>query len=268
MNYFKHLPLVLYNGNLVRNIISRVSLGDESSLLEYEVPDHIRTDTISKKYYDSYDFDWLVKLSSKVIDPYFDTGISARDFEKFIKGKYGSLQLAEEKVMYFENNWKSDDSIIGESTYSALSDTARTYWSAKYDYTGNKIGYERAPNDHMLNTLQILKLEVANNTYNVGDIVRQSSSGAYGELVSKNSTYLYLVKVLGFFELGNALENASSVISSEIVSKNVPDECLQYWDPVNAYEYEDRLNNEKRKIKLLDNRLKGEALEKLKETYG
>lgn len=268
MNYFEHLPVINYNGNLCRNIKTVVTLGDDSSLLDYKLPDYLnRTDIISKKYYDSYSYDWLVKLSNKVVDPYYDLGVPNDDFEAFLKAKYGSLALADKRIHHFENNYSNDDSMLEVSTYNAMDSDVRKYWKPVYNAGGDPIRYVRRDEDWTVDTNIILYLVVESHEYQVGDLCTQNITAAYGEVLSVTETEIWLGKVIGNFNQVDSLDKATALESANIIQRNIPEAEEHYWDPVTCYEYEDRLNDSKRDIKLLDNRLKGQAMDKLKDLY-
>jgi hypothetical protein len=102
--YFKNFPLVEYNGTALRNILLKTSILDEvfldsTTFYEYLVEDGEKATHVAFNYYDSVDYVWLVYLSNKIKDPYFDWHLSNEEFEAFLAKKYGSVTEALQEIV-------------------------------------------------------------------------------------------------------------------------------------------------------------------------
>jgi hypothetical protein len=102
--YFKNFPLIEYNGTAVRNILLKTSIlnevfFDETNFYDYLVEDGEKAVHVAFNYYDSVDYVWLVYLSNKIKDPYFDWHLSNEEFEAFLAKKYGSVTEALQEVV-------------------------------------------------------------------------------------------------------------------------------------------------------------------------
>lgn len=83
--------------------IIRQILGDPNLIYyDYEVRDEERPDTVAAKYYGDARLDWMLMFFNQMIDPYFDWPLSQRNFEKFLRQKYGSISVAQGTIERYE----------------------------------------------------------------------------------------------------------------------------------------------------------------------
>lgn len=124
-----------------RLLIKEISGAGHLVYYEYEVKDGERPDVIAEKYYGDSRLDWLIFMYNQITDPYFQWPLSIRDFEKYIRQKYGSIPNAQatvnryEKLIYAESKFTNDFGetlniparyvTVDKSTYDALSATSR-----------------------------------------------------------------------------------------------------------------------------------------------
>ena len=74
--FFFRFPIISYANTFTRDISRNVVISEPS----YQVPNlfypvelmaGVRPDTIAQAYYEDAEQDWLIYLSNKVVDPYF-----------------------------------------------------------------------------------------------------------------------------------------------------------------------------------------------------
>lgn len=169
MSYFKNLPTIFYNGQQAKNLMSRAALSDQtkkdlSIYYPYTIKEKDgRTESLAYSYYGSADSDWMLYFANEVVDPYFGMGLNQQDFDAFIAKKYGSVQLAQQKVAFYRTNWDlMDDSSITTEAYEVLSASERKYWTAIPDASGSIIRYERKKEDLIINTNRIFTISISN----------------------------------------------------------------------------------------------------------
>jgi hypothetical protein len=255
--YFSRFPLVDYNGVPAKNILARVDFTDESKQDIYSNFDYVlqegstRPDILSFNYYGTSQYDWLVYLSNNVVDPYHDYYMSEEDFKNYIIGKYGSIENARAKVLYYRNNWAPDESLISESVYDNLHANIKKYWKPKLNNTNQIIGYERVKDDWIVSTNQIVELVVSFDisAYDIDDEIFQASTQARGILVNKDNDTgtLTLQHITGAF----TTSTAEGVVSASILKENIPTAESTFWAPVSAFDYEEEKNELKRYITLI-----------------
>lgn len=154
--YFSYFPITKHDltnvgqtidaTNVLRRFIVRASVQERSDVFyEYNLQSGDRPDVVAEKYYGDADLAWLVLLFNDITDPMFDYPLFDRDFETYIKQKYGSIPRAQSIVHEYrqilnEKSVKFDGTIlekrfvaVDETTYNTLSEASRELIS-KYDY--------------------------------------------------------------------------------------------------------------------------------------
>jgi len=144
--YFSYLPSISYkidglNANrqeLVTDITRRFKIiqllnSREAIYYNYQVQDGDRPDIVAEKFYDDSKLDWIVLLPNEIHDRYFQWVMSQREFEAFIRKKYGSLASAQAQVHHYEQILSASQVlndgtviperrvIVDETTYNSLS---------------------------------------------------------------------------------------------------------------------------------------------------
>ena len=148
MAHFQYFPQTIFLNQSITNLATGFKLNNmikegTIDLLNHVINDHYRPDTIAHDYYGSSSYAWLVLLSNKILDPYFEWIMGTYTFEEFIKKKYGSLAAAKETNIHCEHKTKnltvSADSLtlngVSASDYDAID--AYTYWDQINDNRRN-----------------------------------------------------------------------------------------------------------------------------------
>lgn len=280
MSFFKHLPIISYNGQQARNLLARAKLSPESKKnLSLYYPYTLkesdgRAEVLSKLYYDDPHSVWMIYFANDVVDPYFDLGLSQQDFEKFIVAKYGSIQLAQQKIAFYRTNWELlEDSTVTTSYYDALSAGEKKYWKPVLDVYGAINSYERKKEDLIMNTNRIFELTIEDaGEFTLGEKV-YSNSSVYGFCTFSNSSTMIVQSTTGMntsnfssvtgFESSATAEVTDVVLINENISANVE---ATYWKAVSYYENEEEINSLKKNIELIDKRFKNKIEDELKKT--
>lgn len=246
--YFDKFPLVEYGGKLARNLLVNVDFTEQAKKDIYSNFDYVisnnftRADALSNVNYNSPYYDWLVYYSNNVVDPYFDVYLSESDLDKFIIKKYGSVQAAEQTILYYRNNWAPDDSEVKIAIYDSLDAAIQKYYKPKLNNFNQVTGYERKKEDWIQSTNRIIEIAVETvEDLAIGDRVTESSS--YGYIMSIDSDNLLL-----------KLQHVNGTFTSEtILITNIPAIESSFWAPVSAYDYELESNEVKKHINLIKN---------------
>ena len=255
--YFNRFQLVDYNGTPAKNILARADFTDQAKKDIYLNFDYVlqegstRPDILSFNYYNSSQYDWLIYMANEIIDPYHDYYKSQDDFKNYIIGKYGSTDIARNKILFYRNDWADDESLIPETVYEGLAINIKKYWKPKLSSTFQIVGYERVKEDWIASTNKIVQLSVSVNIagFSAGDTITQQSTNATGVLVSKDTDagILIVQHVNGSF----AVSTADHITSVIIMNENITVGEEAFWSPVYAYEYEDEQNELKKYIKMV-----------------
>lgn len=284
MKFFNKLPIISYNGQVARNFLARARLTEQTRnnhriFYPYTVTEEDRIDHISDKYYDDSDYMWMIYLANDIVDPYFDLYLNDTNFDRFITDKYGSIANAQQQIVYWRNNWETDDTELSLSGFESLPDYAKKYYGPKVDRYNNAYSYERKQEDWIVDTNQIVSIVVqATGTFTVGEKVTQTATvggvTANAVVTFANSTQISLKHVVGEVLASNSTvtttitglsSGATANAQSLSVQYAIPETEAVFWSPVSYYDHEAENNARKKTIQLIDTRLKGEVERELKK---
>ena len=284
MKFFNKLPIISYNGQVARNFLARARLTEQTRnnhkiFYPYTVTEQDRIDHISHKYYDDSDYMWMIYLANDIVDPYFDLYLNDTNFDRYITDKYGSIANAQQQIVYWRNNWETDDTELSLSGFESLPDYAKKYYGPKVDRYNNAYSYQRKQEDWIVDTNQIVSIVVeATGTFTIGEKVTQTITGggvtANAVVTFANSTQISLKHVVGEVEVSNSTISTTITGLSSGATANAQSLSVQYavpaaeavfWSPVSYYDHEAENNARKKTIQLIDTRLKGEVERELKK---
>lgn len=263
-NYFENFPIITYQNFKALNLLDRAAIRDNlklsvSNYFRYEIRSGMRPDQVANDVYGVPEYDWIIFLMNNIIDTYYGWPLNDQDLNATIVNKYGSLASAMEKILYWENNWYSDTSVITVDTYNSLDASQKSYW-APVIQRGNKVsGYSRKRIDIKINTNKLGRIDkdVSVGNFSVGDkIISQANSSVYAEVEWANTTTLIVKNINQFSDgLVNIVDTDSEATSNGTFTTfsvgGIPDLELNYYDPITAYEMELEKNHEKTLIILL-----------------
>lgn len=280
--YFDKFPVIVYNGQPVKDILARSRFSentknDPSSFIPYRLENSVtRPDLIANAYYDDPYMDWIYYYSNEIVDPYHDTFKEDDALLRHVKAKYGSIEKAQDTILFYRNNWIAEDSGISTYQYENLPTNIKKYYETVTDYFNNITSYVRKKIDWTVSTNKIRTVTVDSipTTFVIGDIFLQSYNGTYTAKatlinIDIDTNTLMFNKITGDFvtDSGNVIEGKYdstgtaevSNVSNPSNADNIPDSEGSYWETVSAFDYESELNEQKRNIFLLRNSLKSDA---------
>lgn len=203
--YFEKFPVITYSNNQVVDITKRVTLLDRVSespyvFYPYDISNAERADHFSYRYYDDSYKSWIVYLSNKIIDPYYEWYLDNQQFTDFITKKYGSIPDAQQKVKYYRNNWENDKGEeIGVAEYNALTVAQQYYWDPIYK-NGVVYSYKRKESNWNKDTNKMVRYSVSANAYQLSafvnneivEVVFDSYNTGNGQFVMSNTVNVYV----------------------------------------------------------------------------
>lgn len=283
--YFNKFPIINYNGHSAVNITERISLLDTVAknpylYYTYDLSNQIRPDRVAEVYYNDPYMDWLVYLSNKTIDPYYDWYLSQNNFNAFIEKKYGSIEIAQQTILYYRNNWYENLNETPVAGYESFPINIQKYYEPVFGANGNIIAYQRKKEDWIINNPDmVISITITDNSiYELGEpltltFYSQSKIGhnyiQYNVIVETGNVLNFENNILTINNISNYHADRSFVgifgeighyesdfsLSALTVNKinNLPLDEQVYYSPVTAYDYENEKNESKKSIKLLDN---------------
>lgn len=95
MSYFKKFEKINYQDkrvvNIFESIIMKYKTVENNSLYYiHTVKDGERPEHIAYDVYNNAKYHWIILLTNKIVDPYFDWYMSLPELESYCKNKYGS----------------------------------------------------------------------------------------------------------------------------------------------------------------------------------
>ena len=291
--YFDKFPQITYSNTTVVDLTVRTAMlnklvSNPYVFYPYEIDSNERADQFSARYYDDQFKSWIVYLSNKILDPYYEWYMSQDEFVNFITKKYGSYYDAETKIKYYQNDWENSED-IAVNRYDSLTAVEKIYFEPIIGASNKITGYKRKQTEWKTNTNRIVAYTVSNTNFIVDEVCNiyfnQYNSGK-GQVLSvakdsantANST-VYIQHVSGNYYMSNTVgisNNVSYIYGSDskvntfftsalITSNNIPAGEEIYWKPVTYLEYETSRNEFNKTINVLDSSLKDTMVENLKD---
>ena len=281
--YFDKFPLIKYGNNTVVDITKRVTLLDRVSrnpyvFFPYDIEDNERPDQLSARYYEDTYKSWLLYLSNKITDPYYEWYLQNDELEEFLEKKYGSVYTSQQKVKFYRNNWEFQDN-ISVSEYNALPIERKKYWDPEYGTGSTVSSYKRKEIDWTVSTNKIISYAVSNTSFVNNEIVEVNIQNNYigkGQYINGANNIIYLQHVSGSFidteELplnGNSYvygtESGTNTVVTEInaVANNISETESIYWKPITYYDYEVEKNEYHKSIRVIDKQFGYTAVDNL-----
>jgi hypothetical protein len=278
--YFEKFPTVQYGNTTMVDITARVVVLENVSsnpyaFYPYELDVYERPDQFSYRYYKDPYQSWLIYLSNKIVDPYYEWYLSDREFNDFIVKKYGDVYTAQTKIKNYRNDWVNEEP-ISASLYNALPAYMKDYWEPILG-AGNKIiSYSRKKIDWTVNTNKIMTYTVANSNFiedEVVNIVYDINTTGKGQVLSTTNNTIYVQHVSGTYDItpsgSSYIYGDESTVNTVFTSvtctaNNIREEEQSYWTAVTYFDYENIKNEYNKTIRVLDNRYNGVAINDLK----
>ena len=285
--YFEKFSTINYANTVVKNITQRTTFvnsvyNDPLFYYPYDIAQFERPDNIAGRYYGDEYMSWLLYLSNKVIDPYYDWYLDQTTFQEFIVRKYGSLAKALTRTKYYRNNWYSvQDPTISAGAYSILLPSHVKYYEPvpiNGEIVNNPIEYTRRKEDWAVNTNQIVSYAVANGssfeTDEIVDVVFNANEKGTGQVTFANTTTTILQHMAGVVTTGtigssylygrdSTTNTAFTAINSSTL--NIPADEASFWSPVTYYDYENELNDQNKSILVLKSEYSSTVSKQLKQ---
>ena len=237
-----------------------------------EIHEGTRPDIIADAYYQDSELDWMVYLSNIVIDPYYDWYLDESDFQKFIIDKYNSIDEAQQRIIFYRNNWPEDDGEISPSFYeNNLAWDQKQYYSPIFGAGAKIVAYNRKRVDWKTNTNKIHQYTVTFSTgseFNDAELIyvhagSTSASEIQGncEIMTQNSTTIIVKNISG-----NSIANTTwektfvgrdsgvTATSAEyvVLQENITNAEADFWSGVSYYDWEREENEAKKHIYILN----------------
>lgn len=270
--YFSNLPIMNYDGYVSIDLLSRVVARTvapvtESFYFNYVVKDGERADSVASDFYGNPNYVWSIYLVNNILDPAHEWFKTEEDLYEFIIKKYGTYSKAANKIVFYRNNYDTDDTEVSLAGYETLpvNPSAEYPYNLKRFYApvvneyNNVVSYKRTNLDEVRSTNKIIELTLNSTDYNIGERITQKTAGvvtASAFVSAKDLNKLVVQHVTGTFGTVSAVVGEDSAESETpsvvtLITKVIPDEELAFFTDVTALDYETELNESRKIIKLI-----------------
>lgn len=283
--FFDKFPNVYYNGVLCKDITRRVSINNGEEIqgnldiyYPYTIEQHLRPDQVAGFYYEDPEQDWMVYLANDVIDPYHGWYLDNHQFGDFIIEKYGSIETAQRKIMFFRNNWYKDTQHLTPAYYeNNLDKRWRKYYEPVWGPGTRIMSYKRKQIDDKMNTNRIIKYTVNDIDFTVGETVtfHKILTPAPGDppttpddaIIGKGDVVMiegddtvYIQNVIDHVRStveysvqlrGTISGTRATAFTDVLVFENITEEEAVFWSAVTAWDVEEEINESKKDIYLV-----------------
>lgn len=280
--YFSKFPLMFYSNSVVVDITKRVAMLEKVTQnpyasYPYEISNDERPDQLSYRYYEDPYESWIIYLSNKIVDPYYEWYLTNDEFLGFIENKYGSIYDAQTKINYYRNYWEEGTN-ISVSAYDALPVGMKKYWTPFYGTSSTIVGYERVKADWIINTNKIVSYTVSNTNFTKDEICKivfDDNNTGRGQVVMVTNNQVYIQHLSGTYYTGTITgssyiygtkSNVNTIFTAvSSVANNISEDEIIYYKPITYFDYETEKNEFNKTIRVLDSKYSQLAADNLKE---
>ena len=281
--YFEKFPIIRYNGIPIRNITERATVlnsvyNSPIFYYPYDIQQGEYPDEIANRYYQDEYLGWILHITNKVVDPYYDWYIDQASFDDFIIKKYGSLKNATSKIKHYRNNWYANEGTISVLTFEGLTPTVKRFYEPIYAdvlFSTTPLGYRRKQIDWKLTTNAIVQYTVNGSSFikdEIVDVYNNTTIIGSGQVCGKSSSLLIIQHTSGNVTENGALhyvmgrESQTKILYTNVtlITNNIPANESTYWSPVYYYDYETEINEKNKSIQVLKKQYSGQIAGELK----
>jgi hypothetical protein len=250
-SYFKNFPLIDYpNVGLAKNIVARPKIDNRERIqVKYDLTQALRPDQIADRYYKDEDLDWAIYIANDVVDPYYEIYLDDNTLNDIIIKKYGSLEAASQQIVFWETNWRVDDTAITPGAYNSLPADAKPYYNARTDGGRTVTSYVRKRKTIYKATNIIVRYATESPiNVEVGENVILGTFQGRGTVVSVDDDYLTVQHIL---DSHNVTQINGINVTEVFVIKSISDTEAPYYRAVTAYEAAVTANDLRRHLRLI-----------------
>lgn len=229
--YFNNFPTIVYdfkiNGktdykiitDVTRNVRFRKRVLENIAIFdEYDIEDGETPEIISEKIYGTPQYHWIIMLVNQRYDYINDFPLTQRELDSLVESKYGDRKDHTHHYLYSTNDLK----IVKEASWTVdLSESG---------LTGNSLG--------SINVGDIVKVANYNYEARVDEILVESNNNTMKILVSMR--FGQILTGENMLDIGDSFVNVTNI------------QLAANYSSVSNFQYEDELNESKRRIKIIN----------------
>lgn len=250
-NYFSYFPTITYvaqdgSSKTVANILKRAKMTKLSSTVKanvfykHTIRDEDRPELLADLYYGDTKYHWIILYANDIVNVYDQWPRSSHDFEKYIVDKYGSVEEANSWYKTYEADLFADTNILVLSN-NQLIENEQVIVSSFTAGTG-------------LSLKSYYVINVTTDTF-------QLSATNGGDAVD------ILIDGVANIKIQNNLHHYEDVDGDWITRKQWISEGALASGAISFYDYEYKLNEDKREINVIKKEYVGQIIEEMNKIF-
>lgn len=271
-NYLDKFPLVRYTldkkllneYDTVTNILFRLVIIKDiietnvDSYYVYAITDSDTPEILAEKIYGNAEAHWIILYANNIYDPYFDWPMNEKAFEKYIIKKYGSVELAKTTYHHYEKVIKRENPAAQVTTTTTfevndkkLTDGVLTLGNYSTNFVPNEIVFVGPSNATNTFSGNVVSWSNVN-----GQIILANTNGKVapaqyliGLTSAANGTVVRIDQPSVPMDAYNTLIDTTDFATYNIAGQTVYETTSRAR--VSYYDYEERLNESKKQIKII-----------------
>lgn len=260
LNEYDTVTNILFRIGIIRDVIET----NINAYYYYIIQDEDRPEVLAEKIYGDPEAHWIILYTNNIYDPYYDWPMDQRTFEKYIITKYGSLEWAKTNIHHYEKV------ITRENPSAQVTTTTRFEINEKILTDGilyldtysmdNGLGPDFVPGE-----IAFVGPSLASNTFS-GKVLSWANSNGYmilanttgsvtqyqylnGNTSSANANIFDVVWPGKNMDAYSTLTDTTDFNTYTVAGRTVYQTVSR--DKVSYYDYEEKLNEDKRLIKII-----------------
>lgn len=258
--YFEKFPKILYDFNIgsnieykvvtditrnvrvLKDILSNITLYDE-----YDIRDGESPEIIADKFYGSAQYHWIVMLTNDRYDYVNDFPLPIFELEKHIESVYGYTELS-----------------LNASDNAIISLTTNTIFKPHVFETGDRIIYSNEGNTSiggLVNGKAYYAIKITDSQFKLSTS-RENALALNDINLTALSNGTNIFKLNNQYNVHHYEDSNGNIVSQDYTNIYGINETTY---PVSNYEYEERLNESKRRIKIISPQVLARVLQSFEE---
>lgn len=213
--------------------VIREALNNISSYSVYDIEEGDTPEIVAEKAYGDAGGAWLILMTNNILDPQFDWPLDYTSFTQYIEAKYGSVETALITPHHFEKVITRRNTRTGSESVTRF--IVNEQRETENMPEGIPFSYYKPWVTTTYRTADSTFYEADNESV---DLLADLDNGeAFGATLDRGNLAI----------TGEVIQPTTYIINGE------PIEVIIKGEQVNCYEYEKRLNDERRSIKIIKN---------------
>jgi hypothetical protein len=226
---------IFFRLQILKNVLSTATSYEVYSIQDGDTPE-----ILAEKVYGDVGAGWIIMYANNIHNPLYDWPLDTSSFNRYIVGKYGSIENAKTAIHHYEKVITRTEELTGVKTVTRFEMTPE-----RYMFTNTGVPYS-------------YWVPFTSSTFRTADSDVYLADTDAPELLADLDEDGVFQQVI----YGGSLETRQGATTHNINGKTVREEVR--GEAITAYDYEVALNDDKRMIKVI----KAEYYQQIMDEFG